>query len=1010
MMFCKRAFLTVFGVLGLLGALGTCPVFGAGWKILPGHVPRELSQLTPTRRLAATNQLRLAIGVPLRDAAGLDDFLAQLYDPASPNYRHYLTPEAFAARFGPTENDYAAVKEFARTNGLTVTASYGNRLVLDVAGPAAAVEKAFHLTLHTYRHPTEARDFFAPDSEPVVDAALPVTDIQGLSDYSRPHPKLRKMDAAKLLPKTGSAPGGSGSYFGNDFRNAYVPGTTLTGAGQMVGLFQFDGFYSNDIAAYARAAGGGRTNILIQTVLLDGYSGVPTTGANSGNGEVSLDIEMAMSMAPGLSKIVVFEAGPNGLQNDVLNSMVTYSNTVKQLSCSWGWSGGPSATTDTIFKNMAAGGQSFFNASGDSGAFTTGASSVNGVDNPSASLAGAPSSCPYITQVGGTTLTMNGTGTSYASETVWNWNTEFPGQGYDGVASSGGISSYYAIPSWQTSVSNLAGRGGSTSFRNIPDVALTGDNVYVISGGSAVGSGGTGGTSCAAPLWAGFIALVNQQAAANGRPAVGFINPALYAIAAGSSYASCFHDVTSGNNTWSNSPNLFYATNGYDLCTGLGTPAGQSLINALANGVDTLVITPLTGSAIGVAGGPFSVTSGNFLLTNSSSATLTWSLVSTSAWLKISATSGTLAAAATTNLTASLTATASNLAVGSYSANLVFTNATSHVAQLGLFTLQVGQPLAVSPTNGFGTAGPVGGAFGVTSQVFSLTNQGGSSLSWSLINTSSWLNASPASGTLAGSAQTNVTVSLTTTANSLAAGIYTANVLVTNRTGVAASLTFSLNVGQPIVANGGFETGNFTGWTETGTTTYMSVSTVSTYIHSGTYGAALGPYAALSYLSQNLVTTPGSSYLLSCWLVNPKGGTGNQFLVQWNGATIYSQTNVANTTWTNLQFLVTATGASTPLQFGFENDPAYFGFDDVGVTPVAPIAFKSTVRAANNFQLFWNTSTGIVYQVQYKTNLLQTSWINLGGATTAKTNTLTMTDTNAFVASPWRFYRLLVLP
>ena len=91
---------------------------------------------------------------------------------------------------------------------------------------------------------------------------------------------------------------------------------TLTGTGQMVGLVEFDGFYSSDIAAYAAAAGNGRTSIVIQTVLLDGYNGVPTTGSDSGNPEVSLDIEMAMAMAPGLSKIVSFEAGPNGLQNE----------------------------------------------------------------------------------------------------------------------------------------------------------------------------------------------------------------------------------------------------------------------------------------------------------------------------------------------------------------------------------------------------------------------------------------------------------------------------------------------------------------------------------------------------------------------------------------------------------------------------------------------------------------------------------------------------------------------
>jgi hypothetical protein len=291
-----------------------------------------------------------------------------------------------------------------------------------------------------------------------------------------------------------------------------------------------------------------------------------------------------------------------------------------------------------------------------------------------------------------------------------------------------------------------------------------------------------------------------------------------------------------------------------------------------------------------------------------------------------------------------------------------------------------------------------------------LINQGGSSLPWSLVNTSAWLSVSSSSGTLAGGAQTNVTISLTAAANSLASGVYSANVLVTNRTGVAASLSFTISVGQPILNNGGFETGDFTSWTETGTTTYMSVSTMASYVHSGTHGAELGPSGAVSYLSQNLVTTPGANYLLSCWLTNPKSGTPNQFLAQWNGVTIYNQTNLPALAWTNLQFLVTATGTSTALQFGFRNDPAYFGFDDVSVTPVAPLTFKSTARSAGNFQLVWNTTTGVVYQVQYKTNLLQANWLNLGGATTAVTNTLTITDTNAFQVSPQRYYRLSVLP
>jgi uncharacterized repeat protein (TIGR01451 family) len=568
----------------VVALLFTFPAFAqtAPRQVLRGHVPAAIARynLQPTGRVPGTNQLRLAIGLPPRDPAGLDEFLRQLYDPASANYRKYLSPEEFAARFGPTESDYAAVMEFARTNGFVITATYGNRLLLDVAGPAAAVESAFHITLRTYRHPTEARDFFAPDTEPSVDAALQVADIQGLSDYGRPHPKLHRRDNVNIAPQGGSAPNGSGAYFGNDFRNAYVPGTSLTGAGQVVGLLQFDGFYASDISSYATSAGNGRANIPIQTVLLDGFNGVPTTGANSGNGEVSLDIEMAMSMAPGLAKIIVFEGNPNNVvPNDILNAMAA-SNTVKNLSSSWGWSGGPTTTTDNIFKNMATQGQSYFNACGDSDAFPSGY-----VDNSANST--TPSSSPYITQVGGTTLTTGG-GAAYSSETVWNWGYDSSAGAY--VGTSGGISSYYTIPSWQTNVS-MAANGGSTLYRNIPDVALTGDNVDVLYGN---GSSATfGGTSCAAPLWAAYTALINQQAAFTGAAPVGFINPALYALAASTNYAytSLFHDTVSGNNIWPSSPSAFYAVPGYDLCTGLGTPNGINLINALVPPPDFIAIT-----------------------------------------------------------------------------------------------------------------------------------------------------------------------------------------------------------------------------------------------------------------------------------------------------------------------------------------------------------------------------------------------------------------------------------
>jgi subtilase family serine protease len=228
-----------------------CSVFAADLKVLPGHVPNALSILAPKGRLAATNELWLAIGLPLRDRAGLEDFVAQVTDPASPSFRRFLTREELTARFGPTEQDYEAVKNFAHTNGLAIAVTHYNRLLLDVTGPASKVEKAFHIKLQTYRHPAEARDFFAPDTEPSVDAALPVVDIEGLSDLSLPHSKWTKSKGANASPKKGTAPDGNGDLFGDDFRKAYVPGTTLTGAGQSVGLVEFSGtsYYTNDIFA-----------------------------------------------------------------------------------------------------------------------------------------------------------------------------------------------------------------------------------------------------------------------------------------------------------------------------------------------------------------------------------------------------------------------------------------------------------------------------------------------------------------------------------------------------------------------------------------------------------------------------------------------------------------------------------------------------------------------------------------------------------------------------------------
>lgn len=578
---CLRS--SLLGGIAILLALQTAQ----GGRVLSGHVPEAARALLPLSNVSPQDRLQLAIGLPVRDQAGLALFVQQVSDPASPNFRQYLTPEQFTERFGPSQEEYQAVMNFAEAHGLTVTGVHPNRLVVDVSGSVADVQRTFHITMRYFRHPTEDRTFFAPDSEPVLDVPVPILHISGLTNYWIPHPRMRVKPLGAFdsnpAPRVGSGPGGT--FSGNDFRAAYLPGISLTGTGQTVGLLEFDGYNAGDIFTYESSAG--LPNVPLQNVMVNGYSG----RAGSGNGEVCLDIEVAIAMAPGLSKVIVYEAANSSPWENILSQMAN-DNLAKQLSCSWG-GGPPSSTAEQIFQQMASQGQTFFNASGDEGAIT--------------GQVPFPSDSPNIVQVGGTTLVTASTGGAWAFETTWNWGPSRSGT----TASAGGISSTYSIPLWQQGIS-MAGNQGSTTFRNFPDVALTADSVYAVSDNGKGGS--VGGTSCAAPLWAGFIALVNQQAAASGKPPVGFINPALYSIATSPSYGVVFHDITTGDNITSNSNGRFSATKGYDLCTGWGSPTG-SLISALVSPGTPIttytVTTSVSPTNTGIASGAATYASGS---------------------------------------------------------------------------------------------------------------------------------------------------------------------------------------------------------------------------------------------------------------------------------------------------------------------------------------------------------------------------------------------------------------
>ena len=319
--------------------------------------------------------------------------------------------------------------------------------------------------------------------------------------------------------------------------------------------------------------------------------------------------------------------------------------------------------------------------------------------------------------------------------------------------------------------------------------------------------------------------------------------------------------------------------------------------------------------------------------------------------------------------------------------------------------------LVVMPASSLTFGGPVGGPFNMTAQAFSLTNLGVDSLDWCLVNTSLWFTASPIGGTLLPGGSESVTVSLNSTAYSLTDGSYSASMLVSNQSdNSSVSLPFYLLIGQ-LVQNGGFQTGDFSYWTLSGDTSSLRVLGTP-YWHSGYKGAGLKTSSSMGYISQTFPTVAGQKYLLSLWLNNHVAATPNEFLVMWNGNTNFDQVNIPVITWTNLYFIVTATAPSTVLQFGFRNDGGRFGLDDVSLQSLLALApsFQSATQSGHTVRLSWTALAGLQYQVQYRTNLTQGSWVNTGGLVTATTTNAITTIPDVIGSDPQRFYRIQWTP
>ncbi|MFC4525754.1 S8 family serine peptidase [Dyella halodurans] len=528
-------------------------------EVLTHHVRDAVSGKTAAQvgSLAANQVMSLDVVLPVRDQAGLDAFVANVNNPASASYHQFLTPAQFTARFGPTQSDYDNVVRYLGRNGLTITGGSRDGMDVQVRGPVAAVEAAFNVKMRTYQHPTENRVFFSPDREPTTALGIALWHVSGLDNYSLPHPLyVKKSDFAKangISPEavvshatTGSGP--SASFLGSDMRAAYYGGTALTGAGQNLGLFEYEGTDLADLTTYYKNVG--QTNNVPVTLLsTDGTSTACLYKSGCDDTEQTLDMTQALGMAPGLSSLVMYIGSTD---TAIISSMTTHSPLPTTIGCSWGWTPADPSTLDPYFEKMAAQGQTFFAASGDSSTW-------------SRRNEAWPADDAYVISVGGTDLVTASAGGAWKSETAW-------------VDSGGGISpDKIAIPSWQklAGVINTSNKG-STTLRNGPDVSANANfTFYTCADQTTCQANAYGGTSFAAPMWAAFIALVNQQAIANGGTRVGNFNATIYPLNITSSYGTNFHDITSGKS------GSYTAVTGYDLVTGWGSPQA-ALINTLA--------------------------------------------------------------------------------------------------------------------------------------------------------------------------------------------------------------------------------------------------------------------------------------------------------------------------------------------------------------------------------------------------------------------------------------------
>lgn len=473
----------------------------------------------------------------------------------------HLSHDEFATAYGAEPEHIERVKAFAAEHQLTVV-EHGHeiaRRTVKLEGTVADLEKAFGVTLHSYDSPRG--HYRGRTGEITVPAELAdvVQAVFGLDNRpaAKPHFRKRKPKAVAHAAQAQAI-----SYSPVQVAQLYQFPTGVTGAGQTIGIIELGGGYQTaDITNFFNSLN--ITPPTVTSVSVDGGTNSPTN-ANSADGEVLLDIEVAGSVAPGANIVVYFTTNTSqGFQDALSTAIHDTTNNPSVISISWGapedqWTSAFLTSFDQVAQEAAALGVSITVAAGDNGSSDGDTDGGDHVDFPASS--------PHVLGCGGTNLqSSNG---AITSETVWN-------DGSEGGATGGGYSTTFAQPSYQSS------NTGQT-MRGVPDVAgdadpETGYNVLVDGEQMVVG-----GTSAVAPLWAGLIALINQQLGSR----LGYLNAALYALPE----SEAFNDITEGNN------GSFSAGPGWDACTGLGSPIGTELATLLASSTTTTTATGTTTS------------------------------------------------------------------------------------------------------------------------------------------------------------------------------------------------------------------------------------------------------------------------------------------------------------------------------------------------------------------------------------------------------------------------------